>query len=202
MEQLKIVETDYNQKGAASMADNPITAGMGAADIKERFDSLVRELVAVRFNAVIDLLMSDVPLQSGADQIHAPTIEDVTGNAVAEQLASINSRLSDCVDAAIPDGAVTAFVVVPESLRVATSPMSTIARAQFFPVGITPTTKLFTFIVISPLAFTRLPLVTSRSSAQKTFENVDEPFTSVFPFRTISSVITAEAAFSPTTFIL
>ncbi|MDR2513817.1 MAG: hypothetical protein LBD02_01250 [Christensenellaceae bacterium] len=92
--ELKIVDVDYTGKDVASLPD--VLTGTPAEN-KAVFDTLVKELVAPRLNALIDLLNG----QAGAAQIGAENPVSVTEQPVTVQEAL--SLLRNYVDGFIEE---------------------------------------------------------------------------------------------------
>ena len=68
---LKIHTSEYTGKDISGLPNKPSEAGYSASELKAMFDSLVKNLTAVRFNQLIDVLTT-----AGAKEI---TIEQIDG---------------------------------------------------------------------------------------------------------------------------
>jgi hypothetical protein len=100
MEALKIQESDCANFGCMSMPDSPTQSAWSAVSIKGRIDSLVRELVAQRFNALIDLLASNGSgaSEAGTQAIGAKAIAGLTGDTAHAQLSDLKSQLNQAAN--------------------------------------------------------------------------------------------------------
>jgi hypothetical protein len=110
MEDLKILENDFDGLGAMSMPDSPSAQAWTAAEIKGRFDSLIKALVMERFNALIGALVSAGAgggALSGAEQIGSAPIAEVSGATVYAQISNLKAQLTQAVQAGFGEGDVT-----------------------------------------------------------------------------------------------
>lgn len=56
----KIIASDYTGRDISGLPDNPSDSGINATQLKARFDSLIKEVVAVKHNALIDELVTKI----------------------------------------------------------------------------------------------------------------------------------------------
>ena len=109
---LKFVEADYTGLGVTSMADQ--VSGTPATN-KAKFDELVKDVVAVRVNSIIDALEAETDGASGADLIAATPITGVgtaatdTVQEILEALYALIAALDPNGDATMPTGAILGF---------------------------------------------------------------------------------------------
>lgn len=106
MEDLKIQESDYTGLDVEGMPDSPTTESWAADDIKERLDALVKELMAVRFNALIDALIASTET-SGAEEIGSKAISGVTGTDVHTQLSDLKTQIDNAVISGLTEDSIT-----------------------------------------------------------------------------------------------
>lgn len=85
----KIVPSDYTDKDIASLDDEP---ELSATELKSRFDALVKEVVATKLNAIIDLLAGNL----GANEI-GKTVTDMAGTNVGALIAELNTSKASTV---------------------------------------------------------------------------------------------------------
>ena len=64
----KITNADYNAKDISSLSDRPSRDGMSASQLKERFDTIAKTIVAPKFNDLIDDLV--VEFAGKAPSVH------------------------------------------------------------------------------------------------------------------------------------
>lgn len=64
----RIETSDYTGKDIAGLLDAPSEAGMTATQLKARFDSLIKDLIALRINEIVDKLTATAD-PSGAKQV-------------------------------------------------------------------------------------------------------------------------------------
>ena len=106
MEDLKILEVDYTGLDVMGMEDSPTSAGWTADQIQERFDALVKELMAVRLNALIDALVASTGT-SGAEEIGSLAISGVTGTTVHDQLSDLKTQIDEAVISGLTEDTIT-----------------------------------------------------------------------------------------------
>jgi hypothetical protein len=63
----RIETTDYTGKDIAGLPNAPSEAGMGATALKARFDALVKDLLVLRINEIVDALNSTTLGSAGAN---------------------------------------------------------------------------------------------------------------------------------------
>ena len=99
---LKLTNADFNGKLVKELPDAPSEGGIGASELKARFDASVTQVILPRFNALIDMLKA-----YGAALVDAQAIAGVDGETLQEQLESIKTQLDSVSMGTIPDGSLT-----------------------------------------------------------------------------------------------
>lgn len=99
----KITQNDIDTNNVKSADDT--TTGE-PEDVKNVFDKLP-EVIANKFNALIDNLMSTIDGSSGADNIGVTTISGVTGNTAQTVLEGLKTVIDNAVLGQIPDNTLT-----------------------------------------------------------------------------------------------
>lgn len=89
----KVTGSDYTGKDVSSLDERP---QMSAAELQAAFDRLVKEVVAPKFNALIDALAG----LSGADEI-GKTVAGMSGTNVGALLAELNASKASASGAAL-----------------------------------------------------------------------------------------------------
>jgi len=95
---LKIVNTDYIDHDVSSLPDK-LTGT--AAENKSDFDRIVKELVAIRVNALIDALTSTDAEDSGALNIGVSMVGDMASGTVQAAIAELKGNIDSNDDAAL-----------------------------------------------------------------------------------------------------
>ena len=85
----KLNETFFSEKGIIALSDNPSANGMTAAELKAAFDDLSKNYVGQSLNDVIDILVAE----GGASQI-GTTISTSGGKSVQAVLDDISGTVS------------------------------------------------------------------------------------------------------------
>lgn len=98
----KIVPSDFTGKDVASLSDTPSADGVTASQLKDQFDASSKEVVAVKFNALIDALMGE----EGAASIGISGT-GTSGNTVAAQIQSIQGQLTGITQGSVADNSIT-----------------------------------------------------------------------------------------------
>ena len=98
----KIAPSDFTGKDVASLSDTPSADGVTASELKDQFDASSKEVVAVKFNALIDALMGE----QGAASIGISGTGTV-GNTVAAQIQSIQGQLTGITQGSVADNSIT-----------------------------------------------------------------------------------------------
>ena len=83
-----ISTTEYVGKDISGLADTP---NMEPAELKARFDSLVKSVVVTKYNGLVNALNSTADGLSGADNVRATAISGLTGTSVQALLESLNT---------------------------------------------------------------------------------------------------------------
>ena len=102
LDDCKLLQEDFTEKGVASLPDAPSEAGMSAQALKQAFDRLVTEVVAQKHNALIDEISA-----SGAQAIGTPALSPDSGETVQAQLSYLFAQLQEISQGGVADGAVT-----------------------------------------------------------------------------------------------
>lgn len=110
----KIIEADYTGKDIEGLVNSPSEAGLSATALKERFDSLVKDLVALRLNALIDALVATTA-PSGAKEIGFTP----TGGATASNVQDAISQAFTYAETLIGEAVLPGYEPVASIIQVA-----------------------------------------------------------------------------------
>lgn len=84
----------------ANIPDNPNMAGWTAARLKAAFDAIANEEVKTAINGIIDDIIATTDGASGADNVGATSITDLSGTTVQGILESLRNILKSVIDGA------------------------------------------------------------------------------------------------------
>lgn len=99
---LKLTNADFSGKLITELPNAPSESGIGATQLKARFDASMMQVLLPRFNALIDMLKA-----YGAALVDAQAIDGVTGSTLQEQLENLKTQLDGVSTGSIPDGSLT-----------------------------------------------------------------------------------------------
>lgn len=95
----KILEAEFTGKDIEGLVDRPSEAGLSATLLKERFDSISKDLITPKFNALIDALQA----QSGSSEIgFTPTAKVAFTNLYLAVLGSFDYTDDQITQALLP----------------------------------------------------------------------------------------------------
>lgn len=105
----KILESDYTGRDITGLSNQPNDNGMTAAELKAQFDKLIKEVVSVKFNLLIDDLASVIANSSGARQIGLEATPSLFYQTVYDALIGLATSKVDkeTGKSLIPDASLT-----------------------------------------------------------------------------------------------